>query len=375
MSRTLNIANIRSAMEQAGLNQAALAKELNVSREIISKWLTGAKYPRPDKLLRISGALELGLADLVTRISDPGEPVIAFRKKGSARTTAKHIARAKNMGRLLSGLVPYLPFDEFIQPPRLKNPRLDYEYIQSFASKVRQAAKLRVEEAIDFTDLIHTFHELQAVIIPVLWGKKDVHENALHVYLPDSMTTWIYLNLDTEAHDFKFWMAHELGHVFSPDLRDNEAEDFADAFAGALLFPKELAEQAYKVALSAGSDRNRILAIQEYALEYSISLISVYVEINNYAINAGRPEIELGNSLFGANANFNKRFMAVSGSLFDGKNPGAADYINIAKETFETSFFDVLKNYLREHGKSAGFIQSILDIPLIDAKELYAELS
>ncbi len=375
MSRTLNISNIRSAMEHAGLSQATLAKELNVSREIISKWLSGAKYPRPDKLLRISSALELELDDLVTRVPDPNEPVIAFRKKGSAKISAKHIARAKNMGRLLSGLVPYLPFDEFIQPPRLKNPRLDYEYIQSFASKVRQAAKLRMDQVIDFTDLIQTFHELQAVIIPVLWGKKNVHENALQIYLPDSMTTWIYLNLDAEAHDFKFWMAHELGHVFSPNLRGNPAEDFAYAFAGALLFPEKLAEQAYNDISSIQSDRNRILAIQEYALEYSISLISVYVEINNYAINAGRPEIELGDGLFGANANFNKRFMTISGSLFDGKNPEAADYMSVARETFKTSFFDVLENYLVEHGNSVGFIQSILDIPLIDAKELYAELS
>lgn len=142
----------------------------------------------------------------------------------------------------------------------------------------------------------------------IVYRSREDRIEILHIYLPDSMTTWIYLNLDTDAHDFKFWMAHELGHVFSPDLRGEPAEDFADAFAG-------------------------------------------------------------------ANANFNKRFMTISGSLFDGKNPGAADYINVAGETFKTSFFDVLKKYLVEHGNSTGFIQSILDIPLIDAKELYAELS
>ena len=136
-----------------------------------------------------------------------------------------------------------------------------------------------------------------------------------------------------------------------------------------------LAERAYNDISSIRSDRNRISTIKEYALEYSIPLISVYVEINNYAVNAGRPEIELGDSLFGANANFNKRFMTISGSLFDGKNPGATDYISVARETFKTSFFDVLEKYLLEHGNTMGFIQSILDIPLIDAKELYAELS
>lgn len=39
-------------------------------------------------------------------------------------------------------------------------------------------------------------------------------------------------------------MAHELGHCMSPGLEGDEAEDFADAFAGCLLYPAELAEQA-----------------------------------------------------------------------------------------------------------------------------------
>jgi len=40
-------------------------------------------------------------------------------------------------------------------------------------------------------------------------------------------------------HDFKFWMAHELGHCLSPSLTGEDAEDFADGFVGALLFPKD----------------------------------------------------------------------------------------------------------------------------------------
>jgi len=130
------------------------------------------------------------------------------------------------------------------------------------------------------------------------------------------MSTWVYLNLDTEAHDFKFWMAHELGHVYSPDLRGNEAEDFADFFAGALLFPKELAEQAYNDISSKRSNKMKISTIKEYALHYSISLISVYMEINKFASHTGKPIIDLGNSLFGANTNFNKNFMTgSSGSI------------------------------------------------------------
>jgi len=34
-------------------------------------------------------------------------------------------------------------------------------------------------------------------------------------------------------------MAHELGHCLSPSLTGEDAEDFADGFVGALLFPKD----------------------------------------------------------------------------------------------------------------------------------------
>jgi Zn-dependent peptidase ImmA (M78 family) len=49
-------------------------------------------------------------------------------------------------------------------------------------------------------------------------GEKKRHENALHILLPAEKVTFIYLNLDTHLEDFKFWMAHELAHVYTPEL-------------------------------------------------------------------------------------------------------------------------------------------------------------
>jgi len=90
---------------------------------------------------------------------------------------------------------------------------------EKVAKRVRERIAVREGEEIRFDHLIGFFNELQAVIIPVLWGNKENHENALHIYLPESMTTWIYLNLDCRMHDFKFWMAHELGHIHAPTLQ------------------------------------------------------------------------------------------------------------------------------------------------------------
>ena len=190
-------------MEKAGLSPANISQKLGVSREAVSRWLAGKSLPRPDKLLKLALTLDLKLDELTLTTEDPNEPVIAFRKRGNTKTTETHIARAKDMGRMLSALVPYLPYDLLVQPATLKNPTTDYAYIQQVASKLRADIGVRPDDELSFNHLIKKFNDLQAVIIPVLWGKKVQHENALHIYLPESMTTWVYLNLDVEVHDFK----------------------------------------------------------------------------------------------------------------------------------------------------------------------------
>ena len=375
MNKSLHLQNLKRALEQAGLSQFAIAQDLGVSREAVSKWMSGKRFPRPDKLLRLGLALNLSLDDLVVRSEDRFEPVIAFRKRGASKTTLAHIARARDMGRLLSSMVPYLPFDLLVRPAFLKNPTAEYGYVQRVAAKIRAELGVGSRDELGFSDLIKRFDDLQAVIIPVLWGKKQKHENALHIYLPESMTSWVFLNLDVEVHDFKFWMAHELGHVYAPDLIEDEGEDFADNLAGALVFPESLTAPAYADVVRSRTVNTRIEKIRKYAKCYSISLITVCYEINKYASHQNLEKIELGSALFGANTNFNKKFHTLSEAIFESREPVAQRLIRVGSEVFDTPFFDVLKRYIVEQKKSAGFVQSILDIPLLDAKEIHAELS
>lgn len=375
MDKILNIESVKSAMDEVGLSQSKIAAQLDVTREAVSKWLKGTSFPRPDKLLRLALMLDMKPADLICKTVDENEPVIAFRKKGNAKTTALHISRAQDMGRMLSCLVPYLPYDLLVQPATLKTPTAEYEYVQGVVSKIRAEIGLGEEDELNFAHLIKKFNDLQAVIVPVLWGRKNVHENALHIYLPDSMTTWVYLNIDVDIHDFKFWMAHELGHVYSPDLRGDEAEDFADTFAGALLFPELLAKKAYQDVRRAKTEKTQINKIEKYAECYSISLLSVYYEINKYAKHNELNELSLEPYIFARNTIFNKKYKTLDQIIFDDKRPDARSYIKMCKEDFDTPLFDALQSYLVESRKSAGFVQSILDTSLIDAKGIHAELS
>lgn len=381
MQKTLNVSKAKHAIELAGLTQTAVAEALGVSREAVSQWLSAKSFPRPNKLLKLGKLLNLAFDELVIK-EDPFAPKIAFRKMKNTKTKDHHIEKAQDMGRFLRYLVPYLPFGTIEMPPVLKSPSCDYGYLRTVTAKVREDINLGPVECVDFTHLIRRFSELQAVVVPVMWGAKQRHENAVHIHLPDSGSTWVYLNLDTNIHDFKFWMAHELGHCLSPSLEGEGAEDFADAFAASLLYPHELAAKAYASIKSQASTAAKITHVIALADQLTISPWTVIGQVNKYADSATLPQIQLSKSAFpGAVTNFNKKYKNLSEALFgnaeldEHSHPSARDYIKKAEGAFDTPFFDLLRKYLKEHEKGPGFVQTVLDIPLLDARSIHAELT
>jgi transcriptional regulator with XRE-family HTH domain len=357
------------------LSQTDLATQLDVSKEAVSQWLNNKSFPRPNKLLKLGKLLSLSFDELVIK-EDPFAPVVAFRKMKGTKTKDHHIEKAQEQGRFLKHLVPYLPYNVLEMPPVLKSPSVDHDYLQQVAQKVRKEINVSADATIDFNHLIKRFNELQAVLIPVLWGSKQRHENAVHIYLPDSQTTWVYLNLDVNIHDFKFWMAHELGHCLSPTLIGDNAEDFADAFAGALLFPAQKAELAFQEIFNLETPANQLKYILELAKSEIISPYTIYYQVNEFAKQSGKSTLAFESELHRWVANFNKNYPNVSELLFDDpKNLNARDYLQKADEIFDTPFFDVLGQYLREHQKGAGVIQSIMDIPPLDARSIAEELT
>jgi transcriptional regulator with XRE-family HTH domain len=369
-NQKLNTKEVGKAMRKLGLSQAEIANRLDVSRQAVSRWIKGAAFPRPRKLLEMSRILDLGFRQLV--IEDPGiRPVVAFRKHGRSILTPEHVNRAAGMGYMLRNLVKYLQFDTMSKPASLISPKLEYDYVVRAAVEVRKRMQL-TSDVVDFTDLIQCFDNLHAVLIPVLWGKKKRHENAIHLYLPDSQTTWIFLNLDTQVVDFKFWMAHELAHVKAPDLTADDAEDFADTFATELLFPHELAEREYDIISQLGNTGAIINELKRCAFQWMVSPVTVYMQINTVAQRSGKGD--LGVDIYPAAGSFAKEFRTVSETLFGTDRPTASNYVRIASQVFQTTVFDVLGQYLRDKHKGPGFLQKALNISVIDAKQLYRAL-
>lgn len=375
MNKRLNIPDANAAMEAKGLSQALIAEHLDVSREAVSQWLKEKAFPRPNKLLQLAKLLGLSFSELVIS-EEENAPVVAFRKRKGTKTTSQHISKAQETGRFLRHLVPYLPFDLLVTPPVLKSPSSDYDYLCKVTEKVRKDIKLSATETVDFPHLIRHFRDLQTVIVPALWGSEGKHENAVHIYLPDSQTTWVYLNLDVNTHDFKFWMAHELGHCLSPSLSGDKAEDFADDFAGALLFPKVLAEQSYAEISKQLTPEAKIAKVLEIADLHIISPRTVIGQVNKFATYTGVDQLSLSGDFDKAVASFNEKYPNLSTTLLGEISAlDASDFIAKTSRNFETPFFNVLGQYLKENNKGAGFVQTVTDMSLLDARSIHSELT
>lgn len=380
MSKQLNIPLIEKTAEQAGLSQTAIAEHIGKTKAAVSKWFTGKSFPRPPELLKLGRLLQLPYKELVHTLNTENEPLVAFRKRASCLTTPKHINRAKDMGHFLEPLVDYLQFDKFVAPPRLKSPTTDYRYLQDLVRKIRHELELSSDEPIKFEVLIKKFNDHQAVLVPTMQGRKERHENALHIFLPKSQTTWIFLNLDVEAHDFKFWMAHELGHVLSVDLlkagRIDEAEDFADGFAGALIFPESAAEKFWPKYSAARSDSGRIKVLTDAAETYEISPYSVYKELQKFAPATSHKFVSVEDkALHTAIACFNKNYKMISENFFDDERPSADRFVQVMQGIFGTHFYHALGEYLKANKASPSAVSRIMDVSLMDAKAFHEALT
>lgn len=371
MEKTINATTIKSTIASLGWTQKRLAEEIGVTSQAVTNWLKGNDFPRPDKLLKLAITLKLNFDQLVSNSAKP--PIVAFRKKGGAKTTEQHVVRALSMGVMLKPLVQYLPAQHALRT-QIPTPSTDYKAVQSVVADVREKLGIGMQAVLQYQHLFSEFEINDSVTVPVMWGHKQRHENALHILLPEENVTFIYLNLDTHLEDFKFWMAHELAHVYTPNLAGtDDGEDFADAFAGALLFPGDLAKSAYTDAIHKNNKSGQIEVLNKYARDHQISLFSVYREVINFAQANDSDELKATNQDIHAVRNIMRNSL-VSEILFKPLPPDPTAYVAATQNVFKSSFFIALQRMLRKRSTGVGYIQQVLDISLHDATALHVEL-
>ncbi len=366
----LDTARISEAMARSGLSQSDVAERLQVSREAVSKWMRGESVPRPRRVLGLAQLLSLKFDDLYGPPAQP-EPLVAFRKRASTRTTERDYERARDMGYQLRNLVPHLPFEVLSHPASLVAPVPQAAYVRKAANEIRRRMDL-TDDVVEFSDIIAFYAEVNAILVPVMWGRKKNHENALRIHLPDSLTTWVFLNLDVKVMDFKFWMAHELAHVKAPGLHDDEGEVFADAFAAELLFPNRIAMQYLPDVERSPSPGARINKIKDIAADFVVSPVTVLSQMNQAAAEWGHSTINI--DIHAATTNFHKQFRDVDEIIFGTDSASAAQYVVRCTKVFQTPFFDALRDLIATTNRGASFIQRLMSISPVDAKAVYGAL-
>lgn len=372
--KKLNITKIEEVMMRKGVSQQSIADHIGVTKSAVSTWFKPDKFPRPNHLYKLAKFLELSFDDLVLK-DEIEQAKIAFRKSGNYEITEVDHNQFQYIATLLEQLVPFASIDILSKPPTLIDPKIEYDYIQKVVISVRK--EINVEYGIiKFENLIELFKSLHAILVPTLWGIRK--KQGTHILLPDSNTTWIFLNLDSKAFDFLFWMAYELGHAKAPFLDYEDGEKFADNFAGALLFPRFFAEEAYSKIIKIENLLARMAEITKIAEKHIIPPITIYKEIEKFAkvSNLESLDLETDKIIWAGTTNFNKKYKSLSEDIFNNQTPSTSDYLNTCKETFKSDFFDYIKQYIQANNDvSPKFIADVLDISIPDAHEIWGELT
>lgn len=169
MSKLISQKNLLSALGDKGWTQSRLAREVGVSAQSVTNWLKGEGFPRPATLLKLATLLRLSFEQLVEETDDNTRPVIAFRKKGGAKTTDAHVTKATEIGMLLKPLVPYLPARQALHT-LITSPSTEYHPLQRAVLQTRERLGLGNQAVLGYEQLIGEFKGCDAILIPVLWG-------------------------------------------------------------------------------------------------------------------------------------------------------------------------------------------------------------
>ncbi len=367
----LNISQIKSTMRSLGLSQAELALQCSVSKEAVSNWLSGESIPRPNKLKALSEVLRIKIEELLGGEGSLPEPIVAYRTRKNLPVTGPAQEAASDLARHLRELVPFVRREALFAPPILEMPSLDDHYIREAAQQIRSRVGLSSKAPLSREQLFNLHHDFGSLLVPVLWGtNKAGHENALSVYLPDSKISWVIFSLNAHNDDFNYWLAHELGHCYTLHaLQGDAGEEFAERFAQELLFPYEVAVDAYAGITSGKSPKEQA---NWYAGTYGTSIVTVIRQADRVAKSLGENPTGIESPKFWAEWKANRKFVpSIVDVLFGSDKLSAEEYIIKSEVEFKTPVFRALAQWqVMEGGRSPAFISSALNIDLGQAVEL-----
>ncbi len=229
---------LKNARIQQGFGSVeSLAKELGVSKQMISKYEKGLSMPDGGKLIALANILgvkpDYFFMPATVELSD-----IKFRKK--AKASKKTIEQIKI--NILNNMENYLLIEDILAIKSEFNDPLKNNVVNSIDNVEELALQLRKKWKIGndpISNIIALFEANEIKVIEIDADDNNAFDGMSGMV--NNKFPAVVINKNYNVERKRFTLLHELGHLLLniEHFPDKEQEKICDRFAGAVLLPKD----------------------------------------------------------------------------------------------------------------------------------------
>lgn len=249
---------VKSARIMAGMSQRALASDVGVSAQAISKYERDMDVPSSGVLIKLAGSLAVK-AEYFFRPEIISVEKLAYRKRVSL--PIKEADRV--LYHIREWLERYIEIEQILGIKQVfsheKFPVASLEDIEAAAVSLRERWRIGLHPIDNLTETL----EEHAVKVGLVDGTEDF--DACVIWTNDGIPV-IALKQDLCGDRQRFNLAHELGHIYLENQTDTDTEKLAHRFAGAFLVPEG------NVYDELGRHRNHISIYELHMLKHKYGL-------------------------------------------------------------------------------------------------------
>jgi transcriptional regulator with XRE-family HTH domain len=365
MNQAFSAEEVDKYMRRAAVSQSDVARAVGVSREAVSKWLSGESKPRPRHHLKLAAFLGMPWNDEATAGMEVGEPALAYvagsRHESFIASDDAWLMRLNghSTGRALRQRLPRLAA------------KPDTTHAHRSAREIRAAMGLdERDEIVEPQRILRWLAQYDIHVIPAHLGGE-----AKAIARPRTPTggeiRWLYINLDATLGTIRLALLKEIAHLLlgERDMNGPEEETFAEEFAAAMMLPERQADDIAAL-LETAEEAVRHEVIHRFAVIRGIPP-SVFDRNSPAAgVECAPVEQSSGDRDPSTNPRWSSEEHRLADVLFGGIRPEASEFIRRCEHYLSTPVFRAVAEALREKERSFAFVQRIFRCGVIDAMEL-----
>lgn len=257
---------IKLARKKVGLSLRALAEEVGVSAQAISKYERGLDVPSSAVLLRLAKALGVRV-EYFFRQQQIALSLVGYRKCAnlSSKQQQAVIAQVQDWLERYLEVESFFPVEEmprFSLPQNFQHRVAALEDAEDAAQRLRQAWSMGSAPIESLVELL----EDKGIKVGLVDGADSF--DACTIRVNDAVQV-IAVKRNIPGDRQRFSLAHELAHQLLEPLEEVDAEGAANRFAGAFLVPAPVARREL------GEDRHNLSVweLHSLKLKYGLSML------------------------------------------------------------------------------------------------------